>query len=297
MKRLLPIIIAVLLAAFASIGIANWASSLKAEENVASCMVAAKTLKKGQELDISDTTTANVRLPSEEAQGGSVWAYLRGELITKDKAGTLKGRVLNREVKQGTPIMENMFRAISQETARQDWKVGIDVGTRAVSIPVDNIAAVSGLVQVGDHVDVLAGITMPNKDAVDAGSTMIPVQMGDSVTNVAVPNSGGSKGTDLTVYLLQNVEILAVGNQAYNMEQYGEDDVFQALGATPRAAGDSVTVALTPDQVQMVVFAIVFGDGDFILSLRRPGDEKIFEREILPPVSYEAIGKFAGVVQ
>src|SRR5204863_9162740 len=123
---------------------------------------------------------------------------------------------------------------------------------RAITIPIDNLAAVGGRTVEGSFVDVLFKSKSKPADLV-AGKPGIP---------------------ETTVTLLENVEVLTVArsNPAANGPQDGTLDVRQING---RGAGPtgivSVTIAVTPDQANVV--KAVLGQGDMSLALRgSPGD-------------------------
>lgn len=118
---------------------------------------------------------------------------------------------------------------------------------RALSISISGAAAVSGLVQPNDHVDVLGTFTFPNRDN--------PLQT-DSVT--------------FTV--LQNVLVLATG------KQYGQYNAGASGGYS------SVTFELTPEEVELMVFAQQTR-GQLYLSLRNPEDI-VFDKRELPSVNF-----------
>jgi pilus assembly protein CpaB len=106
---------------------------------------------------------------------------------------------------------------------------------RALSIAVDSVNSVSGLVRPNDHVDILGTFRFPG------GSGQDPTL--DTVT--------------LTV--LQNVTVLAVGQR------------LAGSGGDGRRSGYStVTVAVTPQEAELLVFAAQ--KGEITLTLRRPND-------------------------
>ena len=102
---------------------------------------------------------------------------------------------------------------------------------RAVSIPVDNISSVSNLVQPEDNVDIIGTFRFPNMQ--------------------------GDKGFDtVTLTILQNVKILATGN-----------DWSSYTSGRNRSRGySSVTLAVTPKEAEMIIFAS--SKGKLSLSLR-----------------------------
>ena len=104
---------------------------------------------------------------------------------------------------------------------------------RALSIAVDSVNSVSGLVRPNDHVDILGTFRFP-------GGNQDPTL--DTVT--------------LTV--LQNVTVLAVGQK------------LAGAGDSRRSGYSTVTVAVTPQEAELLVFAAQ--KGEITLTLRRPDD-------------------------
>lgn len=128
-------------------------------------------------------------------------------------------------------------------TRRQGFTGVIQSGWRAVSIPVDPVSSVNNLVQPGDNVDVI-------------GTFRFPDVRGDSALDT------------ITLTILQDVKVLAVGNR------------WGAAASDPAAAGrnyGTVTLQLFPEEVEMIVFASQ--KGRLTLSLRNFEDERI-ERSI-----------------
>jgi Flp pilus assembly protein CpaB len=105
---------------------------------------------------------------------------------------------------------------------------------RALSIPLSGAAAVSGLVQPNEYVDLLGTFTFPDPQN--------PLQT-----------------ATMTMTLLTDVLVLATGTQ------YGQYSTASAGGYS------SVTFELTPEEVEMVVFAQQ-ERGQLFLSLRNPED-------------------------
>jgi len=108
-------------------------------------------------------------------------------------------------------------------------------GKRAVTINVDSISGVGGLIKPGDYVDIMG--------------------------TFALPNPTGEKAT-VTVTLLQRVEVLAVG-QKFSTSEEGEG---QAAGPS-----DNLTMALTPQEAQLLLFARA-AQAQLQLSLRARND-------------------------
>lgn len=113
---------------------------------------------------------------------------------------------------------------------------------RAMTIPVDAISGVAGLLRPGDRIDILG--TFP----IDEEDELIP------------DASGGSTGY-VTMSLLQNVTLLAVGQEI-------SDADGGAYGG--RGGYSNVTLSVTPDEAELMVIAQT--RGELMLLLRHRND-------------------------
>ena len=128
-------------------------------------------------------------------------------------------------------------------------------GKRAISIPVDIISSVSGMVRPGDYVDVLATLQVP------------------------VQGPEGQMSTQMAVIpLFQNVLVLAVGQDTGSMAAEGRYDKGVSSGPT------LVTLALGSQEVNLAAF--VQEQGKMRLTLRSPADAKV---EPVIPASWETL--------
>ena len=123
---------------------------------------------------------------------------------------------------------------------------------RALSINVSGAAAVSGLVQPNDRVDVLGTFYLPGKN--------------------------GTELEAITLTLLQDVTVLAVGQRTARL---GEN--------LDRGGGYSmVTFEVTPRETELLVFTETM-KGRLTLALRNPGDVS-YERD-LPSLDFDQVQK------
>ncbi len=154
------------------------------------------------------------------------------------------------------PLVENeqvtaLKIGVTSDTKDQGLSAVVPSGTRAFSITISEESSVGGLVLPGDLVDIIA--------------------IFDS----------GLVGVDKSVTLLQNIEVLAVAQEA----QEAVPPVQATQTATPVPSGTlgerpsdvkpnpsarTVTLAVTEDQAQLL--ALVQAQGKLALSLRSYGD-------------------------
>lgn len=121
-------------------------------------------------------------------------------------------------------------------------------GKRAVTIGIDQISGVGGFIHPGDFIDILGVFTLPTPDGKQAA---------------------------VTVTLLQRVLVLATGAQFSELEA-------KAAGVQE---ANSVTLALTPQETELVLFARK--QGELQLSLRPKADSAVVAD--LPPMDLNAL--------
>jgi len=135
-------------------------------------------------------------------------------------------------------------------------------GKRAVSLTVDNMQAIAGMLHQGDYVDVLAVINPPSSSSLYALS-------GDS----SAGKSNESKV--LTIPLFQNVLILNVGGEGGGKKRM------------PAASENSVTVSLTPQEAALASF--VQEQGKIRILMRSNSD---FDQTPTKPVNWDSLFEY-----
>ena len=130
-------------------------------------------------------------------------------------------------------------------------------GKRAISIPVDSIASVSGMVRPGDYVDIIATLQVP------------------------VQGPEGKMSSQMAVVpLFQNVLILAVGQNTGSVASAEGRYAVKEVPSGPAL----VTLALGPQEVNLIAF--VQEQGKMRLTFRSPADAKV---EPVIPASWETL--------
>ncbi|MEI6832280.1 MAG: Flp pilus assembly protein CpaB [Candidatus Omnitrophota bacterium] len=138
---------------------------------------------------------------------------------------------------------------------------GTPVGKRAVTISVDNISALAGLVKPGDYVDVIALIP-------------VPVQMPD-----------GKQANQMAVMpLFQNVLVLAIGQDIGSVSSVsaGKREAERRIESSPL-----ITLALAPQDVNLIAF--VQEQGKLRLTLRSPADS---QTQATQPASWDTLFRY-----
>ncbi|MBF9002877.1 Flp pilus assembly protein CpaB [Vibrio nitrifigilis] len=121
-------------------------------------------------------------------------------------------------------------------------------GKRAVAIPTNAVASSSGLVQAGDHVDVILGITPP-KDASSSASSRISAPQIASQT------------------LVTNVRVLALNNRERSEVEVRDG---QSKKKEKQLYPETVTLEVSPKQAE--ILAVAKEVGTLQLALRAVND-------------------------
>ena len=137
------------------------------------------------------------------------------------------------------------------------------IGKRAVTISIDSISAVGGMIRPGDYVDVVAMITVP-----------VTTTQGKQTTQVA------------SVPLFQNVLVLAIGQDISTSGQQSAAE-SRYKKEEKRVESPAITLALNPREASLLGF--VQDQGKIRLALRSPSDAKI---EQMSPTSWDSLFQY-----
>ena len=179
--------------------------------------------------------------------------FLPPNPIFKKDIDMFIGTPLAVNVQEGAMILTSDF-AVAEVS--RDLSGKIPAGERAMSIPVDAISGISGLLVPGDRVDVLG--TFPVSDK-----------------NELVPDASGQDSVGfVTMTLIQNVTLLAVGRQLSN------------VGASENREGmyNTVTMSLTVAEAELLTIAQTRGKLMMLLRNREDVDVAAVSRRTLKQV-------------
>jgi pilus assembly protein CpaB len=149
--------------------------------------------------------------------------------------GQLDGQVAVGPIYDGEVIVSQRF----GRTVAAAGGVGLDVpeGTEAVTVEAGVIAGVAGFVQPGDDVSVIATLTLP-------------AEQGDAVEGEADEEEGPATGLT-TQYLVQDAEVLAVGQRVVNTGEDGQQTTSIQLSNESYI----FTLAMPAEEIEQLVFA------------------------------------------
>ena len=197
-------------------------------------LVAKQDIPKGVVIESAGLDTAVV--PNKFVQPQAVTSLNR-----------ISGMVTVADISKGEQITLTKLANVKQ--AGGDLAGVTPAGKRAISISVDSISSVGGMVKPGDYVDVIATLQVPVQSA-----------EGQQASQIAV------------LPLFQNVLVLAVGQNTggpVNPGSRGRGETVETAGAGPAL----ITLALTPQEASFAAF--VQEQGKIRLTLRSPADAKV----------------------
>jgi len=143
------------------------------------------------------------------------------------------------------------------EPRKQSLALKTPAGKRAITVNITTLAAVGGLLNPGDFVDVLVHLAIPSDPSAPADS---------------------QKTTKTTVTLFQNIQILAIGA---NVDKPADFEGQQ------KATTLAITFAVDPQQAELMTFAESYGKLQLVL--RSSGEQSAYK---LPSGNWETFTNY-----
>lgn len=159
------------------------------------------------------------------------------------------GNIARADMVAGEQVLREKL--LPQKNATGGLSNLIPLGMRAFSIPINEVTGVSGLIMPGDRVDLIGTIELVEQTAQGTAQTGTPAN---------------EKRTTVTHILMQNVEVLAVGQNLQPIVTETGDK--KAPGPT-----GTLTLAVAPEKVQAI--AMILEKGKLSVSLRAQADRGI----------------------
>lgn len=214
-----------------------------ARANSVSVLVASKDIPQGATIEVDSIAPKIV--PKE---------YVQPDAVTS--ADRIAGMVAIAPISKDEQISLNKLTTIRDIDSLSATTA---IGKRAITITVDNVSSLAGMLSPGDHVDVIAMIP-------------VPVQTPDG----KVATSAG------VVPLFQDVTVLAVGRETRGTKK------SQSRGRKEEKKEEIsslVTIALSPEEANIISF--VQEQGKIRLVLRNPGDAQI--QTTFQPANWDSV--------
>lgn len=217
------------------------------QANQVAVLMAKDDIPKGTVIESSLLETAIV--PGEYVQPQAVTSLDR-----------ISGMVVIAPISKGEQI--TLSKLTSQQVqAGGSLAMVTPIGTRAITIPVDNISSLVGMIKPGDYVDVI-------------GMMPVPVQTAEGKVASQV----------VTLPLFQRVLVLAVGQEtgvalAPQESRYKKEE--------KREISSLITLALKPQEANFMAF--VQEQGKLRLILRSPADSQV---QPVQPASWDTLFQY-----
>jgi pilus assembly protein CpaB len=211
--------------------------------NQTAVLVAKQDLSKGMAIDANMLSSEIV--PNQ---------YLQPQAVTS--LDRIDGMITVAQISKGEQITLNKLAYARQQ---ENLASAIPIGKRAITVNVDNISSLLGMIKPGDHVDVISLVPVPAQ-----------TPEGKQVTQVGV------------IPLFQNVLVLAVGQDT------GAPGEGKSKKEEKKEASPLITLALNPQEANIIAF--VQEQGKIRLSLRSPGDSQI---QPIQPASWDTVMQYA----
>jgi Flp pilus assembly protein CpaB len=138
------------------------------------------------------------------------------------------------------------------------FSVVMPPGKRALTIQVDTLSAVGGLISPGDFVDVIASLRVPEEI-----------------------NAEKAKTKEVITVLFQNLQVLAVGSL---FKPAGGAELYESR---QKSKSVNVTLAVSPEEAALLTFAET--NGKLQLSLRSPAEQ---DRQLLQVASWDTLADY-----
>ena len=237
-RRLIGLVVALVLAAIATIIIINYVQTAderaREAEELAEVFVAQEDIEAGM---AADDAIAQGLITRDEVPARSVPSGAIADL------GQIEGQVATQQIFEGEVIVAPRF---GETVARVGDQLDIPDGMHAVSVQVSVVPGVAGFVEPGDTVSILANLEGGGEEAAPDDDT--------DVTGMR------------TQFVLQNVQVLTVGQRVVSTEEGETSSRIQ------RSNENYIfTLALEAGDVEKLVFANTQGSLWFSLL---PDDEQ-----------------------
>lgn len=215
---------------------------------------------------VSDQVDKQTRVIAKEHQGRSAALVKEMDSTKKTLRKLAKDHAaLAKRVAQQPKIMAQAAAPSQKRTTVQEMAFSLRTppGKRAITIRINPLSAVGGLLNPGDFVDIIAHLDMPDESG-------------------TVAKKKDEKTNKITTVLFQNLQVLAVGT---NFNPMGEMPPYEIQQKSKTL---NVTLAVSPEEAGLLSFAQE--KGTFQLSLRSPAETQ--DNVLQEVASWDALSEF-----
>jgi len=181
--------------------------------------------------------------------------------LSQDYAA-LTRKIEDRPVIRATPVPRK------PPVQRAAFSLRTPPGKRAITMSIDSLSAVGGLVNAGDFVDIIAHLDLPD--------------VGSKTKATAKRKGKGEKKEQLITVLFQNIQVLAVGT---NYDPMGTIPPYETQKNLKTL---NVTFAVSPEEAGLLAFAQAHGS--LQLTLRSPAETQ--DRVLQQVASWDILADF-----
>ncbi len=211
-------------------------------------LVAAKNIPRGSMLEADMLTTQIV--PNQFVQPQAATSLDR-----------VSGMVAAGDIAEGEQITLSKLTRVKEISSGTSLAMVTPAGKRAVTVPIDGISSVGGMISPGDYVDVIATVPIPYRTP-----------------------EGKQETTTTTVPIFQNVLVLAMDRDLVAVQQASGSQGRYKKPQEERREVSMITLALSPQEANFLAF--VMEQQKIRLILRSPADSKI---ESVRPASWDTL--------
>ena len=197
----------------------------------------------------------NSKKKAQALTGGLTSADVKKLLTRVDALEKTNQDILARQ----NTLAQSQMTAPQPKPSAQSLAVKTPVGKRAITVIIDKLFAVGGMISPGDHVDIISHLAIPS-DPKDP-----------------------QKADIITLTLFQDVLVLAVGSNLQPGTGYEAQQNVSSL---------QVTLALNPQEAGLISFTQQHGSLQLVL--RPPLDTNAY---ILPPATWDSLSEYIMATQ
>lgn len=199
------------------------------EKEMVQVVVANRDLATGSV--VNTTTMAVRRVPAE---------YVNSDIITPDQFNSIQGAVLIKPLQAGRMLAQDYI----DLKIPKDFSGTIQVGNRAITIQVDEINSISGMIRPGNSIDLYTRIQ-----------------------SSGIPALSSSVSGDVVIPVLEDVLVLATDHKSARPNE----DEFRNYDPRDRdRVYDTLTLEVTPKEAALI--AIAESRGSLVATLRNEND-------------------------